>query len=464
LRRLSTRATTALVALVLVLGAALPASWAVRGEAMERRAQVGRDLAETKAERDEVAEAIAAVEQALWSARRSHALTVTEQRAVASALNSTERHRHETSAEVDATGAELASKQQTLDSSSDYAELQRFGATELDGCIRAVMEAVSLLDADRRDEGVDRLQSVVDTCRRAEAYLSGGQAQTQFSWDFADPFVLTTGDGYVAYATNAIGGHVQAIRSPDLERWEWIGEVLPHLPAWADPHRTWAPSVIRLGDRWAMYYTARHAGHRRQCISVAFSDRPDGPFVDWSPEPLVCQHERNGSIDASPFVDVDGTPYLLWKSEDETMRGGRDGATLWSAPLTDDGSGLAFYPVELLRADRADERRTIEGPSLVWTLDGYFLLYSANRFDTADYRADFAHCAGPSGPCTKPPDNTVVGNTGPRVGPGGAEWFRSRDGGLMVAFHSWVGNEVGFPHRRVLHTAPVTIEGGRPTI
>jgi len=55
----------------------------------------------------------------------------------------------------------------------------------------------------------------------------------------------------------------------------------------------------------------RYRTAERQCISRAVSDNPAGPFVDERSEPLVCQLELGGSIDPSPFVDADGTPYLL---------------------------------------------------------------------------------------------------------------------------------------------------------
>src|ERR1700686_1478860 len=46
----------------------------------------------------------------------------------------------------------------------------------------------------------------------------------------------------------------------------------------------------------------------------AASRPPIGPFIDTSAAPFACQTTLGGSIDPSPFVNADGTPYLVWKS------------------------------------------------------------------------------------------------------------------------------------------------------
>src|SRR2546423_8625830 len=129
---------------------------------------------------------------------------------------------------------------------------------------------------------------------------------------------------------------MQVITSTDLAHWTILDDGLPRLPAWALPGSTWAPAVIWLGRVYVAYYTVRDAATWHQCISVAVALAPGGPFVDTSAAPLVCQHDRGGSIDPRPFVDRRGRPWLLWKSEG----GGLLPATLSSQPLTADGPAL----------------------------------------------------------------------------------------------------------------------------
>jgi beta-xylosidase len=201
------------------------------------------------------------------------------------------------------------------------------------------------------------------------------------------------GGSYYGYATNGGGGNVQLIRSSDMAHWEWLGDAMPALPSWAAPHRTWAPSVLpRQGDD-VLYVTVGDGASGRQCIAAAVAARPEGPFVDGSTRPFMCQRERGGSIDPSTFVDDDGRAYLLWKSEDETV-GGR--ATLWSAPLAPSGLAFAGGPRALLTADQPWEHRTIEGPAMT-RAGGYHLVYSGSSWTGPDYGVGHARCTGPLG-------------------------------------------------------------------
>jgi beta-xylosidase len=138
-------------------------------------------------------------------------------------------------------------------------------------------------------------------------------AAPAYPGDFPDPSVIVAG-GYFAYATGH-GSNLQVISSPDLHTWSPPSDPLPRLPAWASQPWTWAPGVIRRGSTYLMYYTAHHKAWNQQCISVATSASPAGPFTDNSSAPLLCQRSRGGSIDPQPFLAPNGALYLLWKSE-----------------------------------------------------------------------------------------------------------------------------------------------------
>src|SRR5213082_2418195 len=84
--------------------------------------------------------------------------------------------------------------------------------------------------------------------------------------DFPDPFVLQVGGTYYAYATNR-GLNVPTIRSTDLVHWTSVGDALPHLPSWAGPDHTWAPSVIAAAGKYVLYYTVHDNVTGLQCIS-----------------------------------------------------------------------------------------------------------------------------------------------------------------------------------------------------
>ena len=127
--------------------------------------------------------------------------------------------------------------------------------------------------------------------------------------DFPDPFVLATEGELFAYATNTRRRgktiHVQMSRSTDGRSWSASTEAMPTPPPWARRDRPdiWAPEAIRIGDRYVLYFSARHASQTRPdgltlCVGAAVSAAPEGPFVPQA-EPLTCGGPL-GVIDASP--------------------------------------------------------------------------------------------------------------------------------------------------------------------
>ncbi len=272
--------------------------------------------------------------------------------------------------------------------------------------------------------------------------------------------MLRAGDSYYGYSTNSGAGDIQVIRSTDLVTWDLVGNALEQLPSWAAPHATWAPAVLQRGGGYVVYYTARELASQRQCISRAVASSPAGPFRDDSTGPLVCQRELGGSIDPSPFVDADGRTYLLWKAEGT----GGPAQTLWSQELTADGLALTGSARPLLTVDRDFERGVVEAPTMLHEGGAYFLVYAAADWNSRQYSAAYATCAGPGGPCTKPADGRIL-TSGPRLaGPGGVEVFRDRDGAPFAAFHAFSEPNVGYPSSRYFHVARVRVVDGRLTI
>src|SRR5205085_3434945 len=98
--------------------------------------------------------------------------------------------------------------------------------------------------------------------------------------------------------------------------------------------------VVARSGRYLLYYTTTEASSGRQCISVATATTPTGPYHDSSTGPLVCQPTLGGSIDPYPFVDANGSLYLLWKSDSNAL--GQQTA-LWSRQLRSDGLNWALF-------------------------------------------------------------------------------------------------------------------------
>jgi len=260
--------------------------------------------------------------------------------------------------------------------------------------------------------------------------------------DFPDPFVLATGEGYVAYATNANGVNVQVRTSTDLHSWTARADALPELPAWAAPGRTWSPSALTGSAGVVLWYVAHHAASGRQAISCASATGPLGPFEDRSSAPALLQSELGGSIDPSPFVDADGTAYLYWKADANAL--GR-ASSLWGAPLRSDGAGLADEPRLLLGYDRPWEEPLIEAPCVTTTAEGYLMFYSAGRWNTPGYAIGLARAPHPLGPWRKMTTRGPwAASDAHGAGPGGQECFAAPDGSRYLAYHAWEPGRVTY--------------------
>jgi len=280
--------------------------------------------------------------------------------------------------------------------------------------------------------------------------------------DFADPFLLRVGLTYYGYATNASGANIPLIRSPDMRTWTRLADALPQLPAWSSPGRVWAPTVLARPGGYVLYYTTRDRASAQQCISQAFSSTPDGPFLDSSSGPLVCQVERGGSIDPGSFVDHDGSAWLSWKSNGVAG----ESSLIWTQPLSTDGRSLRGSPTVLLTQDREWEQPLVEGPAMIRDGDRYYLFYVAGPWQTAAYAIGYATCSGPAGPCVKEqPDAPVLGTRDSWAGPGGPAFVDDAQGRHWMSFHAWGSGEVGYPTgRRMLYLLPIRFEAGRPEL
>ncbi|HEX4081846.1 MAG TPA: glycoside hydrolase family 43 protein, partial [Acidimicrobiales bacterium] len=332
--------------------------------------------------------------------------------------------------------------------------------TDLQDCLLGVDGAYgALTGGDNLPGAVAALDDSSGDCLAADGGAASGLA---YPFDFPDPFVLTVGDTYYAYGTNAAAGNIQIVTSTDLAHWSPVGDALPQLPSWAAPGGgTWAPSVLQLGGTFVLYFSAIYGTANEQCIGAAVSSSPTGPFVDASNFPIVCQLAQGGSIDPSPFVDPAGGLFLDWKSQ------GANGQapTIWAQPMAGTGTQLTGNsPTAILGPSQSWEHGWTEAPDMFW-LDGQrYLFYAGSDWKTASYGVGVGECRGPLGPCHKPLDHPIFSSQAIIAGPGGASAFTDVDGQPWIAFAAWLTGEVGFPHSRVLFLRPLEVVDGVPAV
>jgi beta-xylosidase len=310
--------------------------------------------------------------------------------------------------------------------------------------------------------------------------------------NFPDPFLARFGRAFYAYGTgNQVGGaqmNVQMIRSANLTQWTAPAEAFPaaNLPVWVDRShpQVWAPEVMKVGERYVLYYNARHAEltrterppqgpevHKRHCLGAAVSDRPEGPFTGVD-SPLVCSEFADGVIDAAPFRDGDSL-YLYFKDDGNCC--GR-GSGIFVQGLSADGLA-ALGPATRLIANNDEpgkhddwEWLVVEAPTMVKRAGGYYLFYSGNFFGNRNYSVAYLTCASPRGPCRDPGENPILWSHKETVlvGPG-HQSILDHKGRSYAFFHAWNedpdARERPGVHKRCLYVSQIRWAdgpGGKP--
>lgn len=303
-----------------------------------------------------------------------------------------------------------------------------------------------------------------------------------YETNFPDPFVLVAKGGFVAYSTND-GLNLPMASSKDLVHWSPVMDParpgkrldgMPVLAPWSKAGFNWAPEVMRVGEKYVLYYTASSRKLDKQCVGAAVASDPFGPFVDTSTEPLLCQADLGGTIDADAFRDSDGKLYLYYKNDGNRV--GKSSA-IWAQQLAPDGLSLTGQPVAIERDSKPWQQKLVEAPSMVRVPGGgYQLFYSGGYFGWNDdqrispYAMGYATCSSPLGPCKDAPDNPVLHSFNDREagclsGPGHQAIFQVA-GRSFIAFHAWSATKGcrKADDKRFLYVAPLSWTNGKPVI
>ena len=194
-------------------------------------------------------------------------------------------------------------------------------------------------------------------------------------------------------------------------------------------------------------------------VSVATSDTPLGPFVDvYGGEAgfLAPTGDANkASIDASIFVDTDGTPYLYYCND--CTRNGIDNfkgdgvywgiSETWVVKLDSTWTKTTgthtkcitpYQGWETQQDSDAANTAWNEGPFVYKHNGTYYMTYSANPYWNALYGVGLAFAKSPTGPWTKYHANPiVVKEQGKTSGTGHNMLFKDFNGNLWCAYHTY---------------------------
>jgi hypothetical protein len=259
-----------------------------------------------------------------------------------------------------------------------------------------------------------------------------------------DAFVLHAGKGYYLYSGQVlmVTEPIMVSYSTRIGLWPRSRPAMTDVPTWAANGFTWSPDVSMVGSRYILYFDAlarrsalapRFSG---QCIGTASSGSPLGPFVP-SAHPLVCQFDHHGSIDPRVFTDQNGDVWMLWKSDDNAVKGTTAATHLYSQRLSADGLSLTGPRHELLSADETWQHQIIEAPDMVEAGGNYWLFYSGGWFNQTSYAIGLASCTGPAGPCQDMPSGPWFASNSQGNGPGEPSLFQGASGQWWMTYSPW---------------------------
>jgi hypothetical protein len=299
----------------------------------------------------------------------------------------------------------------------------------------------------------------------------GHFANPVYASGFADPTVLDVGGRHDEYYAFGTGEKFPMLRSTDLVHWTSAGTALTARPSWTaqtGEWNPWAPNAIetdeacpgeRTGPCYVMFFVSvnRNVEPDSNCIGVAVSAEPSGPFadrgiltdeagsLDASGRPIGCGDDNGYSnIDPAPFVDEDGSAYL-YLSTGHLCAGQPPGATcpfdrrLSVIPLSDDLLTATGPRQPLLGWGEAWEQQIVENPWPRRRGDTYELFFSGGNYRRT-YGMGYATAASPTGPFSKAPVNPILKDSAEVLSAGGGSLVTGPRGGEWVAYHGRSGD------------------------
>ncbi len=138
--------------------------------------------------------------------------------------------------------------------------------------------------------------------------------------------VVSCKDEYWVFYT---GRGVPSYHSKDLVKWErgpavfktapeWIAQVVPENRGMS----YWAPDIMKVGDRYCLYYSVSSFGKMTSAIGLATTPTldPNDPTYHWTDQGMVVRTQEKqpgdayNAIDPSVFQDTDGSLWLTFGS------------------------------------------------------------------------------------------------------------------------------------------------------
>ena len=162
-----------------------------------------------------------------------------------------------------------------------------------------------------------------------------------FTPTLADPTIIYDDKTHMFYAygtadnwADGIGTRlVPILVSPNLLDWTYVGNAFNDFtkPKWKEGG-LWAPDIVKVNDKFHLYYSISIWDDPNPGIGVAVADSPIGPFIDYGQIISSNKIDVPNSIDPF-FYEENGKKYLFWGSFSSRSTQGIHGIELSSDGL-----------------------------------------------------------------------------------------------------------------------------------
>ncbi|MBN2063484.1 MAG: arabinan endo-1,5-alpha-L-arabinosidase [Sedimentisphaerales bacterium] len=222
----------------------------------------------------------------------------------------------------------------------------------------------------------------------AEEPSNAGTAVAGVLNGMPDPAIVQAHDG--SYYIFATGQGLPFYRSTDLVNWTALGRVFETaVPAWAKEmipgtQGIWAPDIVKLNDRFYVYYCVSTFGSQRSVFGVASNATLDqsSPAYKWQDHGPVVESFASAdcdynAIDPAAIQTSDGKAYIVWGSYWNGIK--------FAELNPETGKLIDRAKIKTVATRRPAGGDAIEGAYLVQKFDYYYLFVS---FDNCCAGAD----------------------------------------------------------------------------
>ncbi len=268
----------------------------------------------------------------------------------------------------------------------------------------------------------------------------------------ADPTIFFDGEKFYLTGTGDTGNGFTMYESTDLVHWSTCGNAtggraLYKGDTWGEGG-FWAPQIFKYNDEYYMAYVANEQ------IAVAKSDSPAGPFKQTEQKKL---NGSTGQIDPYVFIDDDGKKYIYYVRF-------INGNSLYVAEMADDFQSIKDETItHCLSAESNTWERTnstptaqvVEGPTVIKDGGYYYLIYSANHYQSIDYAVGYAYSTSPKGPWKRAGKPFLTRHNTGINGSGHGDLVKDAQGQWYYVFHVHASNAT--IHNRRTAIVPITL-------